>query len=51
VGDEQRSGWVGSTDAGRVLFLITVRRRGKVRVVTARDASNAAKRRYRQRGK
>ena len=51
MGREQRSGWIGATDAGRVLFLITVRRRKEVRVVTARDASTAAKRRYRQRGK
>ncbi|MBJ7608144.1 MAG: BrnT family toxin [Candidatus Dormibacteraeota bacterium] len=45
LGPERRSGWIGATDAGRVLFLITVRRGGQVRIVTARDASPTMKRR------
>lgn len=51
LGNERRSGWVGATDTGRILYLIAVRRQNKVRIITAREASPAMKRRYRQRGK
>ena len=51
VGGERRVGSVGATDAGRVLYLIAVWRQERVRIITARDASAAMKRRYRQRGK
>lgn len=51
VGEEQRSGWIGATEAGRILFLITTRRRGETRIIAAREAPPAMKRRYRRRGK
>ncbi|HEY4026375.1 MAG TPA: BrnT family toxin, partial [Candidatus Dormibacteraeota bacterium] len=35
---EARWAYLGSTDAGRVLFVVTTRRRRRVRVVTAREA-------------
>lgn len=42
--------WVvlGSTQAGRILFVVFTRRRGQVRAVTARDATDKEKRRYRR---
>lgn len=48
---EQRSGWIGGTETGRILFLVTLPRAGTVRIITAREASEAMKRRYRQRGR
>ena len=50
VGVERRVGNVGATEAGRVLHLVSVWRQKRVRIVTAREASAAMKRRYRQRG-
>lgn len=44
---ERRRGVIGATDAGRILFVSYTIRRGAYRVVTAFDASNAQKRRYR----
>ena len=49
VGRETRRAALGATEAGRVLFVVYTRRRGKVRVVTARDAEDREKRRYRRR--
>jgi uncharacterized DUF497 family protein len=46
---ERRWGLVGATDAGRVLLVIYTRRAGRVRVVTARDASPVMRRRCRRR--
>jgi uncharacterized DUF497 family protein len=37
--------------AGRVLFVVFTRRRGRVRAITARDATPEEKRRHRKRGK
>jgi hypothetical protein len=42
---------LGAREEGRVLFLIFTRRRGRVRAITARDATPEEKRRYRKRGK
>lgn len=44
---ENRWGALGATEAGRILFLVFTRRKGKIRVVTARDAKVKEKRRYR----
>jgi uncharacterized DUF497 family protein len=49
-GSEKRSGCLGATGS-RILFLVSTRRNGKVRIITIRDASPAEKRRYRTRGK
>ena len=46
-GDEKRYGRIGVTDAGRIITVIFTYREGKVRVVTARDATANEKRRYR----
>jgi uncharacterized DUF497 family protein len=48
VARETRRAALGTTEAGRVLFVVYTRRRGKIRVVTARDAENREKRRYRR---
>ena len=45
---EPRWAVVGATEAGRILFVVFTRRRGAIRVVTARDATRAEKRRYRR---
>lgn len=49
VGRETRRAALGATDVGRILFVVYTRRRGRVRVVTARDAGDREKRRYRRR--
>jgi uncharacterized DUF497 family protein len=49
VPGEQRHGLIGATAAGRVLVLIYTRRQGAIRIITARDADTAEKRRYRRR--
>lgn len=46
---EKREGIIGTTDAGRVLTVIFTRRAKRIRVVTARDASDSEKRRFRRR--
>ena len=51
VSTERRRGLLGATWAGRVLFLVFTRRVGRVRIVTARDASPREKRRYQSKGK
>jgi len=48
---EERWAALGATEAGRILFVVFTRRRGRVRVITARDATLGEKRRYRKRGK
>jgi uncharacterized DUF497 family protein len=48
---EERWAALGTTEAGRILFVVFTRRRGRVRVITARDATPEEKRRYRKRGK
>lgn len=49
VEGEARTAILGSTEDGRVLFVVFTRRHGLVRVVTARDAAPAERRRYRRR--
>ncbi len=45
-GGEKRRGLIGATEAGRILFVIYAPRGGKVRPITANDATKAQKRRY-----
>lgn len=44
-----RVGFIGMTEAGRVLVVILDRKRGLWRVATARDASSNEKKSYRRR--
>ena len=46
---ERRFAVVGSTEPGRMLFVVFMRREEKIRVITARDADDSEKRRYRRR--
>lgn len=46
---EQRFSLVGSAESGRILFVVFTRRRGRIRPITARDADDGEKRRYRKR--
>jgi uncharacterized DUF497 family protein len=48
---EERWAALGATEGGWVLFLVFARRRGRVRAITARDATPEEKRRYRKKGK
>lgn len=48
VRGETRWASLGSTEAGRVLFVVFTRRTEKIRVVTARDVEEKEKRRYRK---
>ena len=48
---EERWAALGATEAGRILFVVFTRRRGRARVITARDTTPEEKRRYRKRGK
>lgn len=48
VTGERRSAVVGATEDGRVLFVVYTWRGGRIRVVTARDADQAQRRRYRR---
>lgn len=45
---EQRYGIVGATFGGRIIRVVYVIRDGRYRVVTAFEASNSEKRRYRR---
>jgi uncharacterized protein len=45
---EKRWALLGSTLEGRILFVVFTRRDGMIRVVTARDATDTEKRRYRR---
>ena len=44
--NERRWAVLGATDDRRVLFIVFTNRRGKLRVVAARDATLAQRRRY-----
>ena len=46
-GVERRSGFIGATEAGRILYVAYTKRGGVIRVVTARDANSREKRSYR----
>ncbi len=49
VRGETRWATLGATEDGRILFVVFIRRRGGIRVATARDAEPREKRRYRRR--
>ncbi len=51
VATERRRAVLGSTEDGRLLFVVSTRRGTTIRVVTARDATDGERRRYRERGK
>ncbi|HUX87513.1 MAG TPA: BrnT family toxin [Chloroflexota bacterium] len=51
VRGEQRQGALGSTENGRILFVVFTERHRQPRVITARDATTTEKRRYHRRGK
>ena len=51
IAGERRRGAVGTSEAGRILFVVFTSRRGRVRIITARDATLVEKRRYRRQGK
>jgi uncharacterized protein len=51
VKGERRWAYLGATEAGRILFVVHTHRRRRIRIVTARDATDRDKRRYRKRGK
>ena len=52
AGQERRWALLGATEAaGRILFVVYTRGRGRIRVITAREATVREKRRYRKRGK
>lgn len=48
AGSERRHGFIGATEAGRILFVVYTERSDELRVVTARDADVGQKRRYRR---
>jgi len=48
VPGERRWAIIGSTDAGRILSVVFTRRHRAIRVVTALDANQAERRRYRR---
>lgn len=43
---EKRFAFLGSTEEGRILFIVYAERYGKARPITARDANVVQKRRY-----
>lgn len=47
-GSEKRSGFIGATEAGRVLFVVYTYWDDDIRVVSAYDANASQKRRYRR---
>ena len=51
VASERRWALLGATEGGEILFVVYTRRGGRIRVVTARGATNQEKRRYRKGGK
>ncbi len=51
VGSERRQAFLGASVTGRILVVVTVRRGGRWRVVTAIEADSQEKRRYRRGGK
>jgi uncharacterized DUF497 family protein len=48
VPEERRLAFIGATEEGRILLVIYTKRGEKVRPITARDASDEQKRRYRR---
>lgn len=48
VRSEQRWAILGQTQNGRILFVVFTRRYQSIRVVTARDATDKEKKRYRR---
>jgi uncharacterized DUF497 family protein len=48
---EERRAVIGPTEDGRLLFVVIARREGRIRVVSARDATPGEKKRYRRRSK
>lgn len=48
VSQEKRWAMIGSTQYGRILFVVFTQREGMIRVVTARDATDKEKRTYRR---
>jgi hypothetical protein len=48
-GGELRQAFLGATTRGRVLMVVVTRRAGRIRVVTAHDATDRQRRRYRRR--
>jgi uncharacterized DUF497 family protein len=46
---ERRSASLGATESGKILAIYYTKRSGKIRVVTAREAKDSEKRRYRRR--
>jgi uncharacterized DUF497 family protein len=48
VDDERRRAILGATADGRLLFVVFTIRRGLLRVVAARDATRAQRRRYKR---
>jgi len=48
VAGERRRAIVGTTETGRVLYLVYTWREGRVRVLSARDATRIERRRYRR---
>ena len=50
-GVETRSAVIGSTESGRILFVVYTYRGRKTRVVTAREAGQWQRRKYEERGK
>jgi uncharacterized DUF497 family protein len=47
-GSERRSAYIGATAPGRTLFVVVTHRRRRVRVVTAREATERERRQYRR---
>jgi uncharacterized DUF497 family protein len=48
LGGERRWAYVGSTAPGRTLLVVVTHRRRRLRVVTARDATERERRQYRR---
>ena len=48
VAGEKRQSIFGSTEIGRILFVVFTHRNGAIRVVTAREPGKHVKRRYRR---
>jgi uncharacterized protein len=47
---EKRRAYLGATTGGRILFVVVTRRVGELRVVSARESTQAERHRYRRRG-
>ena len=51
LGDERRSAYIAATDEERILVIVVTRRRLRIRLITARDATDRERRRYRRRAR